>query len=157
MLTLIGGALLALTGYSAGTIATSRRRGAPLPEVVDAIAAIGAVAGALTLFGGTRWVLAWGPAIGLAAGAVMGLILVGRRRVLAADEMAETRLERLKAFSRRMGQFQGRLLLLLFYLLIVPPFALLAKRSARPRPVDGSHWVPVPASEATLAEARQQH
>jgi hypothetical protein len=69
---------------------------------------------------------------------------------------------RWSAFSRRMGSFQSRILLSLFYFLIVTPFALAVKIFSDPlrlaRHITPSHWQSKPASKTpqTLDDYRRQ-
>jgi len=51
---------------------------------------------------------------------------------------------RWKVVARAIGTFQARVILTLFYFVVVPPFALLLKVSRDPlrlRPREGSFWV----------------
>lgn len=59
--------------------------------------------------------------------------------------------------GRRIGDLVSRLLLLLLYFVVVPPFALLERRFGTPS--DGWHRAPAAPSDAAsrLASARRQH
>lgn len=64
-----------------------------------------------------------------------------------------------KRVAERLGVFQSRLLLVLLYFLVVAPFALLVKIAKDPlriRRIDGSNWIPRPASPADLGRFRRQ-
>ena len=60
-----------------------------------------------------------------------------------------------------VGAFQSRLLLSLFYFVIVMPYALIAKWTSDPlrlkRPVDDSNWVPWHDRPANFSEASKQY
>ena len=64
-----------------------------------------------------------------------------------------------KRFAERLGVFQSRLLLVLLYFVVVAPFALLvkiAKDPLRMRRIDGSNWIPRPASPTDLERSKRQ-
>ena len=60
-----------------------------------------------------------------------------------------------------VGAFQSRLLLSLFYFVIVMPDALFAKWTSDPlrlkRPTEGTNWEPWVARPATVEEATKQY
>jgi hypothetical protein len=66
---------------------------------------------------------------------------------------------RWKVIAHVIGTFQARLLLSLFYVLVVPPFALILKRLKDPlmlRPSQaGGLWVERPRAARSLATARR--
>ena len=64
-----------------------------------------------------------------------------------------------KRLAERLGVFQSRLLLVLLYFVVVAPFALvvkLAKDPLRLRRMDGSNWIPRPASPTDLEWSKRQ-
>ena len=62
-----------------------------------------------------------------------------------------------KRFGRRMGDFQARVLLTVFYFVILAPFALVVRAKADPL---GLHreggWLPVTRTGEPLERARRQ-
>lgn len=58
-----------------------------------------------------------------------------------------------------IGNFQARVLLTVFYFLIVPPFAVIVKLTKDPlalrAPRTGSFWTPRPDADPTAAARRQ--
>ena len=68
--------------------------------------------------------------------------------------------ERWKAIAHVIGNFQARLLLTVFYFVVVPPFALIVKALKDPlrlRPSGGeSFWVERPEREGSETSARRQ-
>ena len=67
---------------------------------------------------------------------------------------------RWKVIAHAIGNFQARVLLVIFYFLIVPIFALIVKLFKDPLtlqpPSRDSLWVEGPASDLTLQAARRQ-
>jgi hypothetical protein len=67
---------------------------------------------------------------------------------------------RWKAFAFRMGSFQGRLILLLFYFTILAPFGIVNSLFRNPlmlrNPAVSSFWFPMEASDEEIDEARRQ-
>jgi hypothetical protein len=67
---------------------------------------------------------------------------------------------RWKVIARVIGNFQARLLLSLFYFLVIPPFGLIVKLFKDPLmlrpPQNDSLWVTHASSELSWQEARRQ-
>jgi hypothetical protein len=67
---------------------------------------------------------------------------------------------RWKAFAFRMGGFQGRLILLLFYFTILAPFGIVSSLFRNPlklrNPAVSSFWFPMQAADKEIEEARRQ-
>ena len=67
---------------------------------------------------------------------------------------------RWKVIAHAIGNFQARVLLTLFYLVIVPPFALIVKLAKDPlslRPPRGeSFWIARPSPHPTAEAGRRQ-
>jgi hypothetical protein len=65
-----------------------------------------------------------------------------------------------KTFSAALGDFQSRIILMLFYFTIVAPFGLLVRLLGDPLNRKGfqqaSAWPERPSSPSTLEEGRQQ-
>lgn len=67
--------------------------------------------------------------------------------------------DRWMAFARVLGNFNSRLILTLFYFLILGLFSLLIgrwKNSLRKRLPPQSNWLPVSLKEMDLSQARRQ-
>ncbi len=65
-----------------------------------------------------------------------------------------------KAIAKRIGDFNARLILTLFYFLIVGFFSLLVGRwqnYLRKRLPPDTNWLPVEKKDATLLEAKRQY
>jgi hypothetical protein len=67
---------------------------------------------------------------------------------------------RWQAIAHVIGNFQARVLLTLFYFVVVPPFALVVRVLKDPLtlqpPAGGSLWVDGPASDLSVEHARRQ-
>ncbi len=65
-----------------------------------------------------------------------------------------------KSFAHEMGNYQGRVLMALFYFAIVTPFAVLLKVFSDPLKVhdvpDQSSWAPRSDGDTTIEQARRQ-
>jgi hypothetical protein len=65
-----------------------------------------------------------------------------------------------KALAVKIGNFQGRLILTLFYFIFVTPFGLVVRLSSDPLQMKhssgSSFWRPKASPESTLEEARRQ-
>jgi len=123
--------LLTLVAYSAGaTVAAGRRK--VTPDLVDIVAIAALWSAALASRGGLgRWLAigVW-PVIGLAAGAAGAGF---RRRHYTMEKEGAPKVDarwlqalwaKWKAFGLRMGNYQSRVLLTLFYFFAVTPFAV---------------------------------
>lgn len=68
--------------------------------------------------------------------------------------------ERWKVIAHKIGNFQARLILVIFYFVIVPPFALIVKLFKDPLtlnpPQKESLWVEGPVADRSLSAARKQ-
>ena len=77
-----------------------------------------------------------------------------------SQTLARRAWERWKAVAKKIGNFQSRLILTLFYLLIVPPFALIVKVFKDPlrlrAPKEGSYWLVRTTPHPTESTARRQ-
>ena len=64
-----------------------------------------------------------------------------------------------KRFARLIGEFNGRVLLTLLYVVLIVPSGLVLRLLADPlrrRRPQGSNWTPRPPAPATLDEAQRQ-
>ena len=131
--------LLTLVGYSAGAAACAGREKQPVPRLPDLPLAAMVIVAALVLRPDLgRWLSI---AAGVAAGFGMGwLALLPRRGRLPETPVREDSggsavgraWRRWKVFAGRMGNFQGRMVLSLFYMTVAAPFALLARFISNP-------------------------
>jgi hypothetical protein len=131
--------LLTLVGYSAGAAACAGRGKQPVPRLPDLPLAAMVIVAALVLRPDLgRWLSI---AAGVAAGFGLGwLALIPRRQRLPQTPVRESSggsvvgrgWHRWKVFAGRMGNFQGRMVLSLFYMTFVAPFALLARFVSNP-------------------------
>ncbi|MDB4949547.1 MAG: hypothetical protein JWM27_2196 [Gemmatimonadetes bacterium] len=134
LLTLLGIAMVALAAYSAGAVLAARGRPTVpgLPDLALALmcaAAACAVAVRVGRLPGLGAALVVGAIVAAAADPVRARGDLGRR---PAPEPAGG-MGAWKRFSRRMGNFQGRMILGLLYFVLVAPFALAAR--FRPDPL----------------------
>jgi len=150
--------MMALAGYSAGAVLAARgRRVVPRPADL-ALAFACAVAAAVCVpelgwMGGFGAALIGGMGIGAAAGSV-----APEMAMEAADAEAEP-VGRWRRFSRRMGNFQARLVLGAVYFLLVTPFALAHRLGADPLAApagEGTRWRPRPPRPQGIDAARGQ-
>jgi hypothetical protein len=161
-LALLGAALVALAAYSAGAVLAARGRGT-VPGLLDLALALACAAGACVLVArmGRLPGLGSGVAVSLALGAATEPLRAraDRGRIPAHGRPAEG--GAWKRFSRRMGNFQGRMMLGLLYFVLVAPFALVARLRSDPlsagRAEGGSLWRErSPDDGGGLAAARRQ-
>jgi hypothetical protein len=159
--------LLTLVGYSIGAVSGGRGR-LVSPGLADVVFVLGLeVAGLFSRLYLDKW-LAVG--VWLIIAGVCSLVWTSARRSqlpidkrseLAAETNALKRLWRgWEHFAQRMGNFQGRVLLAIFYFVVVTPFALLQRLlsdplhlARRPQP---SFWLSRSSGEADLEDAMSQ-
>lgn len=66
-------------------------------------------------------------------------------------------MRRVRAFLKAVGAVQSRIIMTLFYVLILPPFALVARLKARTRPeTKGSYWRARERRSDEIRDARMQ-
>ena len=166
--------LLTLVGYSSGCVLASRGyKIAPgLRDLaVTLVLWIGALISRNAL---GKW---WAILVWLVVGEVAGaLVIVLQRSILPLTKTEHTTLglfqpetkgrflrrlwQRWKAFATDLGDFQGRILLIWFYFVIVTPFGLLVCLSSDPLNLrieqKTTGWVKRPAGNPDLDNARRQ-
>lgn len=159
--------LLSLLGYSAGAVAAGSKRKV-MPGLLDIIIVAAMWVGALITRGDLgRWVavglwLVAGLVVG-AAGTALRLSHYPLQKAQPAPAAAHG-WKRIwvsfSAFSQRMGNYQSRVLLALFYFLIVFPFGIGLRLVSNPlrvhRRPDGSSWVARERADTNLESARSQ-
>ncbi len=162
--------LLTLVGYSSGcSLAGKGRKVAP--GLIDLAVVIILWIGALStreLLGKWMSILIW-----LIAGGIVGaLLMLTRRNTFAKprpwelkSKPAEGSLMRRiwigwKSYAQGMGDYQSRILLILFYFIIVTPFAILVRLFSDPLRIrstqNQSYWLPRPQASTDVEEARRQ-
>lgn len=159
--------LLILVGYSAGA-AFGARGCAISPGLGDIVLVILAwTAGLVSQPRLGKWaaVGAWLLVAGLCAwawtSARLGRLPSAKPSSTAVEGRPLQRLwERWKRFAQRMGNFQGRVLLALFYFVVVTPFALLTQWLSDPLHLKGragdTAWLARPAVKADIENVRRQ-
>jgi hypothetical protein len=173
ILSLLALILLSLTGYSGGAVGQARAVRDLKPRGIDLALVLVIWAGAVTsriVWALNRWLLI---VLWILVAAVIGYLAgVFRReeRPLKKPRMdageppsapSERSIwERWKDFSRRMGGFQSRIILSLFYFFFVSPFALAVKTFSDPlrlkqRSIE-SYWLQKQEGQADIEEFRRQ-
>ena len=154
--------LLTLVGYSGGSVLAAGPRKAA-PGVLDLFLNLVLWVGALmTRTDLGRWlaVLVW-----IGVGLLVGAIITFVRRAslpLGEEQAAAPGLwQRWLRFSRKLGDFQGRIFLTWFYFIIVTPFGIIARlfsnRMHRRMPAGSSAWhARTSAAAPDVDEARRQ-
>ena len=160
--------LLTLVGYSSGTVLGGRGRRLN-PGLLDILVVLLLWAGAILARDEmNRWlaILVW-----LLAGMVTGALMSALRRsgwpTAEKEEQAPIQgnvlriaWERWKRFATEMGEFQSRILLILFYFLIVTPFGLATRLFSDPLRTrarkQASFWVERTFSDPRLEDGRNQ-
>ncbi len=160
--------LLTLVGYSSGVTVAGKNK-IVKPLLLDVLIIVVLWVGAIITRNALgKWlaVLAW-----LLIGVLMGSIFtIGRRSIyqntkndsLSRQHMSGLRQlwERWKAFAAEMGNYQSRMLLAFFYLIVVAPFGIpmrLASDPLRIKPTNEiTFWVDIPVADKSLDAARKQ-
>ncbi len=158
--------LFTLVGYSSGRI-LARFRYKVAPGVLDIIIITILWVGALLTRNdlGKWWAILVWLLLGCVAGFLISLILRDGKPTKRPELTASTPLRRAweawKNFSQVMGDFQGRVLLIWFYFVIVTPFGLIARFASDPlhlkRSTGNSFWQDFPTQKDQLDDARNQY
>ncbi|MBM3296543.1 MAG: hypothetical protein FJY83_02980 [Candidatus Aminicenantes bacterium] len=165
--------LLSAAGYAAGAALRAGRTKRAEPEVLDLFAQAAVWAGAVasrTAMGWNRWLAipAW-TAAGIVLGALLSRPRQTERKHGPADTPEAARTDRRplarawtgwKRFSKRMGNFQSRMLLSWIYFLLVTPFGLAVRLFSDPLRIKkrraASHWIERPEVKPDLESAGKQ-
>ncbi len=165
----LGLVLLTMAGYSIGRILPGKKYQVAT-ELFDGgiivVLWIGALASG---FVGKRFSILLWFGIGILIGSLITLVV--RPTLPSADIKIRTEEKRKnifqklwlgwKAFAFRMGNFQGRLILLLFYFTIVTPFGIINRFFRDPlclkKPAGDSFWITLVTSEKEIKDARRQY
>lgn len=165
--------LLSLVGYSAGATKKAGKVIQLKPGIIDLILILSIWAGAICtkiILDLDRWllILAW-----VVLSSVVGMLAVWPRKLYAREttsreeskQTAGNPLKKLwqgwKDFSKRMGEFQSRIVLSLFFFILVSPFALAVKAFSDPLGIkkyrgDDSYWLLKIKTEVDLEGFRRQ-
>ena len=164
----LGLVLLTMVGYSIGRVLTGKKYEITA-ELFDGGTIVALWVGAMVSSYAEKWfsILLWF-GIGILIGSLITLIV--RSTLPPADieiliEKKKNVFRKLwvgwKAFAFRMGNFQGRLILLLFYFTIVAPFGIINRFFRDPlhvkKPMGDSFWFPLTTTEKIIEDARRQY
>jgi len=162
--------LLSLVGYSAGVTIITGRASVPKPHITDLgfiVFIWGAAVYSRSIVDLNKWllILCWlvlGSGIGM-----LSVLLIKRFGKPALQEKKADTFQikgnvwkRWKNFSLRMGSFQSRIVLSLFFLVFVFPFALITKIFINPLKLkekkSASYWDPKQEAHRDIDEYRRQ-
>ena len=164
--------LLSLVGYCAGAVGKAGKTAELKPQIVDLALVSGIWAAAIysrIILDLNKWlvILIW-----VILGMVIGVLAVLPRKLSVEEassnkepkEASRNLLERLWQnwgdFSKRMGGFQSRIILSLFFLILVLPLALGVKVFSDPLRLKHrsgeSHWLLRMETEADLEQSKRQ-
>lgn len=164
--------LLSLVGYSGGAVGKAGRFVDLKPQIVDLtlvlIIWIGAIYSRITLHL-NKWILIF---IWVILSIVIGVLAILLRRLTEEKSSSNKESERVpinliknlwqswKNFSKRMGSFQSRIILSLFYFIFVTPFALGVRIFSDPLNIkhksSKSHWLLKKEIKYDLEQYRRQ-
>lgn len=154
LMTLLALLLLSLAGHASGLV-LGRKGRAVEPELLDLLALLLVWTGGLIVREAVgRWTgLGAGLALGLGSGVLLSLLTA--RKPLRIPGPAATGW---RGFLGAVGHVQARLAMAWFFLLVVPPFALVARLSGdAPEPSEGERsWHSRGPAAGTVEEARRQ-
>lgn len=163
----LGLALLMMAGYSIGRVLPGKKRQVTA-ELFDGVAIVTLWVLALTthftedILSYLQWI-----GVGIIVGTLITLFIRSSLTpaVISTPDLSGKKFfgkiwETWKAFAFRMGNFQGRLILLIFYFTIFAPFGIintLFRDALNLKNTSGtSFWFPLGAQENDLEEARRQ-
>jgi hypothetical protein len=164
--------LLSLVGYSAGAVFKARKFVELKPQVIDLILVLVIWSCAIysrLAFSLNKWLLIL---IWIIIGYILGILVVWPRRLLenkllgtkepeiTSKKFVKKLLQTWKSFYKRMGSFQSRIMLSLFFFLFVSPFALAVKMLSDPLNIkyrrSKSHWLPKKDIHTDLEQFKRQ-
>ena len=164
--------LLSLVGYSGGAVGKAGKLVDLKPQIVDLILVVTIWAGAIYSrinFNLNKWliILIW-----VIFSIIIGILAVWPRRLSEEKAPSSKRLKGTSKnpikklwlswenFSKRMGSFQSRIILSLFYFIFVTPFALGVRIFSDPLNIkhhsSKSHWLPKKEIKYDLEQYRRQ-
>lgn len=163
---------LSLVGYSAGAVTKAGKSVELRPQIIDLILISVIWAGAIysrIALDLNRWLMVL---VCVILGSLIGMLAIWPRklpeqRVSISRTPEETSKNLLKklwqrwgSFSKRMGNFQSRIVLSLFFFIFVSPFALVVKAFSDPLGMkyrtNESLWLIKPRTEISLEQFRRQ-
>lgn len=172
MLSYIALVLLSLVGYSGGATGKTGTSIELKPKITDLVLLSVIWAGAIysrTTLNINKWLLIF---IWLVLSIAIGFLAVSLRRLPEKTDLNRKDLLKIPAtvfkkrwqswndFSKKMGRFQSRILLSLFYFVLVSPFAMAAKIFSDPLRLKyrrlTSWWIPKKETKNELEEFRRQ-
>lgn len=164
--------LLSLVGYSGGVVGKAKKSIDLKPQLIDLILVLfiwtGAIFSRITM-DVNKWfmILIW-----IFIGSLIGILSVLLRKIPKITPEKNTEIKqpstgklkyiwtKWKAFSQRMGSFQSKIILSLFFFLFVTPFALGVKFFSDPLriklPSSSTYWQPKKEPKNNLEEYRRQ-
>lgn len=164
--------ILSLIAYAAGTVAKAGKFADVKPQIVDLILVVIIWAGAIysrITFDLNKWLLIL---IWVILSVTIGVIAILFRKLpkeqssnnKEPENLSENPIKKLwqswKNFSERMGSFQSRIILSLFFFIIVSPFALAVKIFSDPLNIKHQsskpHWLPKKEIKCDLEQYRRQ-
>ena len=164
--------LLSLVGYSAGAVSRSGKFVEVKPQIIDLILVVTIWTGAIIsriILGLNKWflILIW-----VTLSIIIGILAVWPRRLSEEKAPSSKRLKGTSKnpikklwlswenFSKRMGSFQSRIILSLFYFIFVTPFALGVRIFSDPLNIkhhsSKSHWLSKKEIKYDLEQYRRQ-
>jgi hypothetical protein len=164
--------LLSLVGYSAGAVGKAGKSVQLKPQIIDLILISVIWAGAIysrVVFDFNKWlmILVW-----VVLGILIGVLAIWPRklpeeRVSISNEPKEAITNLFKklwqswgSFSKRVGNFQSRIFLSLFFFILFSPLALAVKMFSDPLRIrfrgNESYWLPKMKTEVDLEQFRRQ-
>jgi hypothetical protein len=154
--------LLTLVGYSSGSALGAKGR-TPVPGIADLIIVVILWIAALAARGTLgKWssILIW-LLIGLCVGAILARVRAASYPKAASSDTGRGLWNAWKGFSRRMGNYQSRVLMAFIYFTVVLPFGLGTMLLGDPLKIKGSsassNWQPKELPlKLSIEEARRQ-
>lgn len=164
--------LLPLVGYSAGAVSKSGKLVELKPQIIDLILVVIIWIGAITsriVLDLNKWllILVW-----IILSISIGILAIWPRKLSeekapSTKKLKETSKNLIKVlwqswknFSNRIGSFQSRIILSLFFFIFVSPFALAVKIFSDPLKIkhqsSKSHWLPKKEIKIDLEQYRRQ-
>ena len=164
--------LLSLVGYSGGAAGKAGKLADIKPQLVDLILVLLIWAGAIysrITFDLNKWLLIL---IWVVLSATIGVIAVLFRKLPKEQSLNNKEPEKVQKnpikkvwqiwnnFSKRMGSFQSRIILSLFFFIFVSPFAIAVKIFSDPLNIkhqsSKSHWLTKKEIKTDLEQSRRQ-
>lgn len=155
--------LLSLVGYSGGVAGKAGRSVDIKPQLIDLILVLLLWAGAIfsrIILDLNKWlmILIW-----VFIGGLIGILSVLPRKLQKQAQQkkkSKNLWTKWKEFSQKMGSFQSKIILSLFFFIFITPFALGVKLFSDPLRIKQSstptYWVPKKTAKNNMEEYRKQ-